>query len=242
MVDLLTLAGTWVAVFFTLALYTILYRENPWYRLAESVYLGLAVGYQVALDMKYVRDQWGGQWSTDAIMMAGYFLALLVGIMWYFRFTKKYFYIYRWPLAIIVGTGIGMAMRTVIFTQFTQQIIAQARLNLWIPTNTLQMFNNILIFIMTPAVVIYFWFTGFETRPAPMKVIDTIARYTMMAGFGSAFGYTILTRYSMFIGRAQFLLGIIPNPPEAFTAFIVIAIIMLASLIGWDLFKGKKKT
>lgn len=102
------------------------------------------------------------------------------------------------------------------------------------------MFNNILIFIMVPSVVLYFWFTGSYRESAPMKIIDKIARYTMMAGFGSAFGYTILTRYSMFIGRAQFLLGITPNPPEAKTAFAVIAVIMLATMIGYDLMQRNK--
>jgi hypothetical protein len=238
--DMLTLLGTWAAVFFTLGLFSILYRENPWYRIAESVYLGLAVGYQVALDMKYVRDQWGGQWSSSLPMMVGFAIAILISTLWYFRFTKQYFYLYRWPLAIIVGTGIGAALRTVIFAQFTTQIIAQAKLNLWVPTNWLTTVNNILIFIMVPAVVMYFWFTGSYRDSAPMKVVDKIARYTMMAGFGSAFGYTILTRYSMLIGRAQFLLGVTPNPIEAQTAFIVIAVIMLATMIGYDLMQKKK--
>ena len=62
----------------------------------------------------------------------------------------------------------------------------------------------------------------------------------MMTGFGAAFGYTILTRYSMFIGRAQFLLGIPPNPLDAKLAFAVIAIIMLASMFGYDLMKRNK--
>jgi hypothetical protein len=238
--DMLTLLGTWAAVFFTLGLFSILYRENPWYRIAESVYLGLAVGYQVALDMKYVRYQWGEQWSSSLPMMVGFAIAILISTLWYFRFTKQYFYLYRWPLAIIVGTGIGAALRTVIFAQFTTQIIAQAKLNLWVPTNWLTTVNNILIFIMVPAVVMYFWFTGSYRDSAPMKVVDKIARYTMMAGFGSAFGYTILTRYSMLIGRAQFLLGVTPNPIEAQTAFIVIAVIMLATMIGYDLMQKKK--
>jgi len=34
MVDLI---AAWTAVFFTLGIYSILYRENPWYRIAESV-------------------------------------------------------------------------------------------------------------------------------------------------------------------------------------------------------------
>jgi lipoprotein signal peptidase len=174
-------------------------------------------------------------------MMIGYALAILIGLFWYFRFTKQYFYLYRWPLAIIVGTGIGAALRTVIFAQFTTQIIAQAKLNLWVAGDLMKSFNNIMIFIMVPCVVLYFWFTGSYRDSTPMKVIDKVARYTMMAGFGAGFGYTILTRYSMFIGRAQYLLGITPNPPEAVPAFIVIAFIMLATMIGYDLMQRNKK-
>jgi len=44
----------------------------------------------------------------------------------------------------------------------------------------------------------------------------------------------------MFIGRAQFLLGITPNPPENMTAFIVLGLLILASMVGYDLFYKKK--
>ena len=241
MVDLLVLLGTYAGVFFTLGTFTILYKENPWYQISESTFLGLAVGYGVAQNMLFVRQQWEGQWSKSSIMMFGYLLALLVGIMWYLRFSKKYFYIYRWPLAIIVGTGIGTSLRTVMITQFLDQIRAQALLNLWVPTSIYpSTINNICMFIMTPAVLLYFWFTGADSRPGFMKYIDVLARYVMMAGFGSAFGYTVLTRYSLFIGRAQFLLGIPPNLPEAYPAFIVMALIMLGTMIGYDLMKKNK--
>jgi hypothetical protein len=94
---------------------------------------------------------------------------------------------------------------------------------------------------MVPSVLFYFWFTGEIRESAPMKVVEKIARYTMMAGFGSAYGYTVLTRYSLFIGRAQFLLGIPPNPPDARMALYVIAFIMLATMIGYVLFMKKEK-
>ena len=238
MVDLL---AVWTAVFFTLAIFSILYKDTAWYRIAESVYLGVAVGYGVSVDLLYVRNQWTtGGWATPGIMLAGFILAVIMGILWYFRFIKQYFYLYRWPLAIIVGTGIGLALRTVIFVQFRNMIVAQARLNLWVANDMMTTFNNILLFIMVPCTLLYFWFTGAKLRETtPMKVVDKVARYTMMAGFGSAFGYTILTRFSMFIGRAQFLLGITPNPPENMTAFIVLAVLILGSMIGYDLFFKK---
>jgi len=168
-------------------------------------------------------------------MMLLFAIVLVIGLLWYGRFTKSTFFIYRWPLAIVVGTGIGLALRTVIDAQFLQQIVAQARTPFFVAGNIGSTINNLLIQIMVPSVLLYFWFTGTIRESAPMKIVEKIARYTMMAGFGSAYGYTVLTRYSLFIGRSQFLLGIPPNDPENQLAFIVIAFIMLASIIGWDL-------
>jgi lipoprotein signal peptidase len=235
MVELL---AVWTAVFFTLGIYSILYRENPWYRIAESVYLGVAVGYGVSVDLLYIRNQWTGQWNDSAGMILLFAIVIIVGLMWYGRFTKGTFFLYRWPLAIIVGTGIGLALRTVIDAQFLQQIVAQVKTP-FVTSNMLTTINNILVQIMVPSVLLYFWFTGTIRESAPMKVVEKIARYTMMAGFGSAYGYTVLTRYSLFIGRSQFLLGIPPNDPENQLAFIVIAFVMLASMIGWDLTRKK---
>jgi len=232
--------AVWTAVFFTLGIYSILYRENPWYRIAESVYLGVAVGYAVGQDLKYIRDQWSGQWSGSGGMMILFFIVMVIGILWYSRFNKNLFYLYRWPLAIVVGTGLGMALKTVIFSQFLDQIISQASTPFWVPGDLVQSINNTLVQIMVPSVLLYFWFTGEIRESAPMKVVEKIARYTMMAGFGSAYGYTVLTRYSLFIGRAQFLLGLPPNPPEARMAFYVIVFIMLASMLGYDFFIKKE--
>ena len=139
--------AVWTAVFFTLGIYSILYRENPWYRIAESVYLGVAVGYAVGQDLKYIRDQWGGQWSSSAGMMFAFMVVMIVGILWYARFNKSYFYLYRWPLAIVVGTGIGMALKTVVFSQFLDQIVSQANTPFFVAGDMVQTINLSLIHI-----------------------------------------------------------------------------------------------
>jgi len=241
MVALWELLGIYTAVFFTLAIYSFLYGENPWYRFAEHAYAGVSVGYSVAFNLRYLRDQWVNKWSLDGTLMILYIIALLFGILWYARFSRNYFFAYRWTLAIVVGTGIGMALKTVIFTQFLAQITAQANITLFVAGDALQTFSNILMAIMTPCVLLYFWFTGGAREAGPMKIVDRIARYTMMAGFGMAYGNTVLTRYSLFIGRSQFLLGILPNPPEARNAFYVVAAVILLSMIGWDLLKRQSK-
>jgi len=233
------LLAVWTAAFFTLAIYSFLYKENAWFRVAEATYLGTAVGYQITVNLKYLRDQWGGVWSSTAFMMTMFAFAMLIGLLWYFRFSKKHFYLYRIPLAILVGTGIGQAMQTIIFAQFLSQVKGQISTPLFVSGELVTSFNNILVAVMVPCTLLYFWFTGYGVNrdTALMKGIDKVARYTMMAGFGSAFGYTVLTRYSLFIGRCQFLLGITPNPPEAKMAFMVITVVLLATLFGWDLYK-----
>jgi hypothetical protein len=240
MATLIELLPVWVAVFFTLAIYSFLYGENPWYRLAEHIYAGVSVGYSVAFNLDYLRDQWVDRWSLEGGMMVIYIICILIGLLWYARFVKQYFHFYRWTLAIIVGTGIGMALRTVIFTQFLNQIIAQASMSLFVSGDMVSTISNIFIAIMTPSVLLYFWFTGGTREGGPMDYVRKIARYTIMAGFGSAYGYTVLTRYSLFIGRAQFLLGNPPNPPEARMAFYTIAAVMLITLFGYDLVFKKK--
>ena len=40
-----TILGAWVAVFLTLAIFSYLYKDNPFYKVAEHVFVGISAGY-----------------------------------------------------------------------------------------------------------------------------------------------------------------------------------------------------
>ena len=40
-----TIIGTWLAGFLTLAILSFLYRDNPFYKFAEHLYVGISAGY-----------------------------------------------------------------------------------------------------------------------------------------------------------------------------------------------------
>ena len=42
---LVELAGVWLTVLFTLSVYSFLYRDNPFYKMVEHLYVGVAAGY-----------------------------------------------------------------------------------------------------------------------------------------------------------------------------------------------------
>ena len=41
--------GTYIAAFLTLAIYSFLYKDNPFYKLAEHIFAGISAGYYVGL-------------------------------------------------------------------------------------------------------------------------------------------------------------------------------------------------
>ena len=41
--------GTWLGAFCTLAIFSILFKDNPAYRLVENVYVGAATGYAIVV-------------------------------------------------------------------------------------------------------------------------------------------------------------------------------------------------
>ena len=41
--------GIWVAAFLTLCIYSFLYRDNPFYRFAEHLFVGISVGYGIVI-------------------------------------------------------------------------------------------------------------------------------------------------------------------------------------------------
>lgn len=101
-----------VGVTATIALYSILVRENKFYRLFEHIYLGLAVGFSmVALWTENLESAWWnpmiGAAAKDgsAAQPAEVFFALLLplGAMGFMVFSKKHNWMARIPIGVILG-------------------------------------------------------------------------------------------------------------------------------------------
>ena len=41
--------GSWVAVFLTLAIFSFLYKDNPFYKFAEHAFIGVSAGYGLSI-------------------------------------------------------------------------------------------------------------------------------------------------------------------------------------------------
>jgi hypothetical protein len=104
--------GIWVGAFLTLSFLSILFKENPFYRLAEHLYVGLAAGQAIVMGWLNVKNM-----AITPLTKEGRFVVIIplaLGILLYSRFLPSQVrWLNRIPSAFLVGVGTGLA-----FTSF----------------------------------------------------------------------------------------------------------------------------
>lgn len=100
----------WIEAFFTLALLSFLYKDNPVYKLAEHIFAGLTAGYQVGLiwDTVVIQKLWdpmlAGRWWL--------FVPGILGLFMFARLSSKYSWLARMPLALVMAVTAGVFLTT----------------------------------------------------------------------------------------------------------------------------------
>ncbi|MBE7557824.1 hypothetical protein HS125_02255 [bacterium] len=255
----------WMVVFFTLAIFSFLYKDNPIYKFAEHVYLGAAVGYGVVIVyaqvlepdlvmpiVDFLRHLWGGPtavYGEQYEVSPGWRLvALALSIMIWARLTKRFNWWSRWALAMIVGAY--AALRLVGDAQaYLVAKINATLLPLWpMPGNPLldadggirwvsvegpSLLTNWLIVLGVAAVLIHFFFS--VEHKGPMKGASRFGIMILMITFGSSFGYTVLARVSLLIGRVVDLQERATG--DYFYATYIIGAAMITYFVGVKLYE-----
>ncbi len=191
----------WIAAILTLAIFSFLYKENPFYRFAEHLYVGVANGYAIAalwhlaLQARVITPIRGGNYIL--------IIPTIIGLLFFFRFVPKLSWLVRFPIAVGLGFSAGVSLPAVMQADFIKQIqgtIVYPHLF----RNWQQGLWAVLIFIGVICVLFYFYFSREHT--GILKPVSYVGIVFIMVGFGASFGYTVMARLSLLIGRFQFLL------------------------------------
>ncbi len=197
--------GIWVGAFFTLAIYSFLYKENPVYRLAEHLVVGISLGYTMVLiyntvilpkllEPIFAGDHW-------LLIIPG-----LLGLLYITRFIPSIAWLSRYPIAFLMGTGMGIGFPLTLKAYVLRQLEA-AMIPLY--SSGMQwheVLGNLVMIFGTLAALIYFFFSKPHKGPF-FGTGSKIGIWVIMLGFGATFGFTVMGRISLLIGRIQYLLG-----------------------------------
>jgi hypothetical protein len=194
-------------VFATIFIYSFLWKENPLSRAVEHLFIGLAAVFTLAFMYDAALTQ--GVWGTARLAEGNiiWLIPILISLMYFFFFSKKYFYLYRYPVSIVAGIMAGMMITGMIQSNFLAQIQSTAQLPLvgagvwegWPPPGL----DSIIIIVGVITALSFFFFTW--EHKGILGVSTKIGRYFLMATFGAAYGGTVMARMSLFIGRLRFL-------------------------------------
>ncbi|MCK4595726.1 hypothetical protein KAT73_03010 [candidate division WOR-3 bacterium] len=192
----------WFAALLTLCTFSFLWRDNPFYKFAEHLFVGVSVGYTIAI--LYWNAFLPRVWEPIVINHQFYILLpTILGILSFAIFFKKISWLIRYPIAFIMGAGCGISVprsfQGYIFRHMQGTITAISP-----GQSNLLLISNIIMVIGVIATLLYFYFS-IEHKGFIGKVANVGIWYIMLA-FGAGFGYTVMARVSLLIGRLQFLL------------------------------------
>lgn len=193
----------WIGALMTLMIYSLLYRENPLYRIAEHAFLGLATAYGLYAVWKDILfPKWlepirkEGQWMWA--------LALVPGLMYYTIYSRRLNWMSRMVMTTMMGFTAGLYFREWA-GQYMPQIANSFR-PLFQTSPPFLLFDNIVFIVALVSVMTYFFFS-FEHRAKPVRASADLGRWLMMIAFGAMFGSTVMARLSLFIGRLSFMVS-----------------------------------
>ncbi len=207
------LIGIWVAAFLTLSIYSVLYRDNPFYRFAEHLFVGVSVGYGIVLSIYqgFIPFAWNPFFAAVTGESAIGFIKLIpicIGLLFFARLSPRHTWLIRYPIAILIGFGAGVAIPNVLRANIFEQTRGTIAPFAEIAAGTLSgwgIFEAVLMVVGVICTLTYFFFSV-EHR-GPVKWLSKVGIAFLMIGFGSAFGNTVMGRVALLIQRVDFLLN-----------------------------------
>ena len=134
-----------------------------------------------------------------------------LGFLMLLRLVPRIGWISRWPLAFIVGATSGLWLMNYLASNIMVQV--QATIQPLFSTSYASgpdagwgaIVGSLVIVVGTFTGLVYFYFS--KEHKGAFGATARVGIFFIMITFGASFGYTVMSRMSLLIGRIDFLLG-----------------------------------
>lgn len=218
--------GVIIAAGLTLIMYSFLYRDNPLFKVAENLYVGVALGYtaiavtwEQSLRPEVFEPFMTAPTSTafwEVLIHRG--MGVLLGLCLLTQLSRKRGWVSRYAFGSMVGWGAGVGIATSVNSFILKQLDAAVQpLQAGLPDALPRAFTGdwwagvffpiagaVVLLVGTVCVLFYFFFSVRHRKVG--AGVSKVGIWFLMISFGASFGYTVMGRLSLLIGRVQFLL------------------------------------
>ncbi len=194
-------AGTLVAGILTLAILSFLYRDNPVYKLAEYLLIGVSIGYILVITWtNTLMPLLFGPLFGEANLWL--LIPLTLGLFMWARFNKTTASLSRIPIGFMIGSGAGVAIPALLYGRTLKQM--SATVAPLVDSSGEFNISGLVVMIGLITTLSYFYFS--REHKGHFGKVAKVGTFFLMIFFGTTFGYTVMSRMSTFIGRMEFLL------------------------------------
>jgi len=270
--------GVWLSVFLTLSIFSYLYKDNPFYKGAEHLYIGVSAGYVAVIsfwqqiqpnlfgrlwpqieanaEMGIIKSTWyfiyeifnwlstlGGWLERSMFPENGikgfdkiellYLLPFMLGIFMLLRLVPSLGWLARWAIAYIVGMAAGLRFYGFLNSDVLMQVKAAT---VDFSGDWWSIFNGLILLIGTLSGLVYFFFS--KEQSGIVGKVSKVGIYFLMIKFGASFGFAVMGRISLLIGRFDDL--IVSNSTQNHHATMWILSGMIILLAIWAFFDKSK--
>ncbi len=206
----------------TLAIYSFLIKENPFYRFFEHLFIGIAAGFLPVYTIKsffwprvlepmlgyhiqvYPDGTPTAEYDTKILF---YILPMLFGLLYYFIYSTRFSWLSKLVIGFSLGYSGGLAFKG-FFAEMVPQLTSSFK-PLLVPGESgmdwAMSFQN-MFFVFTLLAVMYYFFFTFQRKSVAGDGVAASGRWLMMVCFGAFFGSTVMARMALLVERLQFLL------------------------------------
>ncbi len=191
--------SNWITAVLVLTLFSLLYKENRWFSYAEHIYVGIAGGHVLNTGLNQIQNMAVKRLAAGDLIVL---VPVVLGLMLYFQLSKKYAWVAKIPMSLLIALGIGVAVRSSVQADIVNQIRATGSLSIW----TL---NGFVIIVGVVSGVLFFFFSKTSNKQAQqfLTINSKLARMVLMVSFGAGLGNTFLTRVSYATAAFRYVFG-----------------------------------
>jgi hypothetical protein len=204
--------GLLAGVILTLLVFSYLLGDTPLFRLAQAIFVGVAVGYAtvVAIDLVLL-PRLVVPLANDPVGNSVLIIPLILGLLLLSKLRTAWAPVGNLSIAFLFGVGgalaIGGALGGALVPQAGATILSLSGAQGWD-----SVLNNLLLVVGTIGALLSFRFMTGGTRPAG-RLFDAVAqgwgqvgRLFILFSFGAIFAGTAVSRISILIGRVSYLI------------------------------------
>ncbi|MDE3088417.1 MAG: hypothetical protein KGJ80_03385 [Chloroflexota bacterium] len=206
------LIGVWVGAILTLLVFSYLLGDTPLFRIAQAIFVGVAVGYAATVAIYLILvPRLFEPLIADAGANWQLFVPLVLGLLLFTKLRAGWASLGNISIAFLFGVGgalaIGGALGGALLPQLQATVVSLAPASGW--GNVI---SNLLLVVGTIGAFLSFRFVVAPSRPA-LRVFDAVARpwsnvgrWFILIAFGAIFAGTAVSRISILINRLYYLM------------------------------------